>query len=263
MKPVVRLCISGVGGRIGRLVEALAKEDPGISVVLGIDIRSVTTSTIVVKSEELLPDQATMDIDALLIFINDPDSVVVQAESAAKTNTAVVVATTGLGETRLASLRVLSEKVPVLVSNNFSLGVNVMNAVLARMAKALPPHFQAEIVEAHHGRKLDAPSGTAKMLAQTICQSRGWDPELAISVGRQAGRSESPRLDEQVVIHSLRAGNIAGDHSVLFAGPSETLCLEHHAQSPQVFAEGALATVKWIAGKPAGWYTMSQMLGLE
>jgi len=261
MKPV-SLIISGVGGRMGQLVEALAIKEPGIGPVSGIDTRLVTTSTIQVKPGEPLPAQATAGIDVLLIFNNDPDSVVVQAESAAKTKTAVVVATTGLGETRLASLRVLSGSVPVLVSNNFSLGVNVMNAVLAKMAKALPPYFQIEIVEAHHGRKLDAPSGTARMLAQTVCQSREWNPELAISVGRQAGRSESPRLDEQVVIHSLRAGSIAGDHTVLFAGPSETLCLEHHAQSPQVFAEGALATVKWIAGKPAGWYTMDQMLGL-
>ena len=170
-----------------------------------------------------------------------------------------VVGTTGFDSSHYETLKACAVTSPVLIASNFSLGINLLDCLLFQVAKTLPPGFQIEIVEEHHKGKLDAPSGTAEMLAHTACLARSLNPETCIQRGR-AGRSETPREDEVVGIHAVRGGTITGTHTVIFAGPQEVIRFIHEAQSPEIFARGALRAVKWITLMPAGWYTMENVL---
>ena len=257
----IRLCISGIYGRMGKLVEKLARQDRTIDEVVGIELSGQGVLPDGVFNQTRL-DEALRKSDVLLVFTNDPASVVEQARAAVRQDVRVVIGTTGLLPPQLAALRKCSEKVSVLQASNFSLGVTLFANQMAQAAVVLDESYEVEIVEEHHGRKLDAPSGTALMLARVICEARGWDPEVAIQCGR-SGRAGTPRLTQIVGIQSVRAGNIAGNHEVIFVGPNEQLRYKHSAGGPEVFAEGALTAVKWIANEGPGWYSMNQVLGLS
>lgn len=256
----IRLCISGIGGRMGRIVAELAQKDPEIISVVGIE------AEVPQESKELFSAcsirQALVRADVLLGFANDPEAATTQSVFAMAHKIPVVLATTGLSPEQLSSLRQASQQAPIIQADNFSLGITIFARQLGQIAASLPGSYHVEIVEEHHFRKLDAPSGTALMLARVICQARGFDPAKAIQCGR-SGRSDGVRPNGIIGIQAVRGGSIAGIHEVIFAGENETLRFRHEAKGPEVFAQGALTAVKWIIGKAPGWYTMAQVLGLE
>ena len=172
---------------------------------------------------------------------------------------ALVTGTTGLSADPLDELGRYAQIGPLLHASNFSTGVNVLLA-LVRSAAAALPDYDIEIVEAHHSRKVDAPSGTALALAECAAGARSWDLDSVRQDGR-VGRTGA-RAKEEIGIHALRAGGITGHHEVWIAGQSEQLRLVHSAGCSDVFAQGALRAARWIAGRPAGRYTMAQVLGL-
>lgn len=173
---------------------------------------------------------------------------------------ALVVGTTGLGTEELDALEQASRRVPVVYGRNMSLGVNVLTELVTIAARLLGTEFDAEIIEAHHRHKLDAPSGTALQLGEAVAAARG--QQLKDVLVRDRYSSQVPRGAGAVGIASVRGGAVVGDHSVLLIGDEEILELSHRATSRTLFARGAVRAAEWVIGRPAGLYTMRDVLGL-
>ena len=159
-----------------------------------------------------------------------------------------------------AALTALAARIPMVWSANYSTGVNALFWLTRKAAEILGPDFDVEIVEMHHRLKKDAPSGTAKTLAQTILAARGQDPAGLLRHGREGLVGERTR--PEIGIHSLRGGDVVGDHTVVFAAPGERLELTHKASNRETFAVGALRAAQWVVGKDPGLYNMQDVLGL-
>jgi len=175
-------------------------------------------------------------------------------------NQALVVGTTGLTEASAMDLGRHAQKNPVVLAANFSTGVNVLLNLVAQAARLLPDH-DLEIVEMHHSRKIDAPSGTALALAKVAADARGVDPSEKVVYGRVG--DAGPRPKGEIGVHAIRGGDIAGEHSITLSGPGERLELGHFATSRAAFADGALRAARWLRDRPAGLYSMQDVLGLR
>jgi 4-hydroxy-tetrahydrodipicolinate reductase len=174
---------------------------------------------------------------------------------------ALVVGTTGLDAEIEARLDTLAARAPVLVAANFSIGVNLLLGLVRQAARALSAdRYDVEIVEVHHGRKEDAPSGTALALGRAVAEGR----ETELEAHRRDGRTGRPgvRPAGEIGMHALRGGDVVGEHQVLFLGGRERILLGHAASSRDLFAEGALEAARWAAGREPGRYTMADVLGL-
>jgi 4-hydroxy-tetrahydrodipicolinate reductase len=176
------------------------------------------------------------------------------------TDQALVIGVTGLDDRTQALLRQHSERAPVVVASNFSTGINVLLGLVAQAAGMLRD-YDLEIVEMHHNRKRDAPSGTARSLAEAAAQARGVDLQAHVLYGRQGDLG--PRPSGQIAVHALRGGDIAGEHTVYLAGGGERLALSHLATSRQAFADGALRAAGWAVRQPPGFYSMRDVLGFK
>ncbi len=175
-------------------------------------------------------------------------------------NVPVVIAVTGLEPAVCAAIDAAGRRIAVLPAANTSLGVAVMNRI-ASLAAASLPGYEIEITEAHHRHKRDAPSGTALMLGESVAQARGRQlKDLAVYARHGTG---GPRANDQIGFSVLRAGDIVGVHTVLYAGADETLEITHRATDRMCFARGALAAASWLAGRPAGLYSMQDVLGIH
>ncbi len=175
---------------------------------------------------------------------------------------ALVVGTTGLSKDLQRRLQELSGRSAVIVSANYSIGVNLMLGVVASAAKVLnADRFDVEIVEAHHRHKADAPSGTALLLGRVIAEARGASLDAVRRDGRTGKTGERPR--GEIGFHALRGGEVVGEHRVQFLGARERFEIAHAASDRSIFAEGALLAAQWLVGKPAGMYSMQDVLGLQ
>jgi len=173
---------------------------------------------------------------------------------------ALVVATTGLDEALRARLATLAERVPLVAAPNYSTGVAVLYH-LAEKAAALLPDFDMEIIEMHHRHKVDAPSGTALGLLEAAARGRAQDGREHAVYGRQG--HPGARTDSEIGVMTLRGGDVIGDHTLMLAGPGERLELTHRATNRNLFAQGALRAARFVVGRPAGRYSMAQVLGLS
>ena len=174
---------------------------------------------------------------------------------------ALVVGTTGLGATQLAALQAASRRTPVLYARNMSLGVTVLTELVRQAAVLLGPGFDVEIIEAHHRQKKDSPSGTALQLGEAVAAARG-QQFADVAVQGRSGLAAAGRVEGTIGFASVRGGAIVGDHSVLFAGAEELLELTHRATDRALFARGALRAASWIVDRPAGLYSLREVLGL-
>ena len=197
--------------------------------------------------------------DAYIDFTT-PEATATAARQAATRRVAAVVGTTGLGDDAEAALAELSEVAPVLVAPNFSLGVNLLLGLAEKAARALGPDFDLEVVEAHHRHKRDAPSGTARALAEALAAGRGLNAVEA-SIGGREG-DVGPRTRDEIGVMALRGGSVVGEHTAYFLGEGERIEISHRAESRSIFAAGAVKAALWAAGKPAGRYGMRDVLGL-
>jgi 4-hydroxy-tetrahydrodipicolinate reductase len=191
----------------------------------------------------------------VVVDFSAPSATLALAPIAARTGCAVVSGTTGLGDDVRAALERAATRVPVLWEPNMSLGVHVLSQALAQAVAALRD-WDVEIVETHHRSKLDAPSGTALRLAAVVDRARSSAPRL---VHGRHGKSGARGVDE-IGMHALRGGDVVGDHVVHLMGAGESLELTHRATNRDVFAHGALRSARWIAGRPAGTYTLAHVL---
>jgi 4-hydroxy-tetrahydrodipicolinate reductase len=262
---VTRLAVCGARGRMGRAVARLAAASDDLQLVAGIDRSTIDAVAAEFPRIVGMADAAGVlaEVDVVVDF-STPAAVreLCERHAAALVGRALVTGTTGLDEAAEELLGSLAERTAVLAAANFSVGVNLLTAVVQRVASVLgAERYDCEIVEAHHGRKLDAPSGTALALAAAAAAGR----DIPLAHVRRDGRSgeTGARPAGEIGLHSVRGGGVAGDHAVLFLGERETVELRHRALDRALFADGALTAARWIRGRPPGRYTMAGVLGLE
>jgi 4-hydroxy-tetrahydrodipicolinate reductase len=230
---MLQLVINGARGRMGRLVRALATDDERFRVVacLGRD------------DHDDAPQLAPRDVDVVIDFSSD-EGARCAAALAQRTGAALLVGTTALSAKTLDRIEVSARSAPVMIAPNTSRGIAVMNHIVTETARLLGTEFCIDLVEYHHAAKRDAPSGTARRILDSLRD--------------QAGVEVPPEH-----VHSIRAGDIPGEHQVEFTGPAERLKIFHLVAARDVFARGALNAAAWLADRPAGRHTLEQSLGLE
>ena len=222
----IRVCLIGARGRMGQTIVDLANADPKIDIVAQCDIGDSI-------------EAAMKDCDVAIDFSN-ASSIEEVCRVASQNRKALVIGTTGHSPEQRALIEKTAKSLPIVFASNFSVGVNALFALTRRAAGILGAEFKPKIVETHHTKKKDAPSGTAKTLGEIL------KAELKIDIP----------------IESIREGDVVGEHTVTFVGPSERLELTHHAESREIFGSGALRAASWVVGKPPGLYSMQDVLGI-
>jgi len=234
----LRFGLVGISGRMGREMVVLAAIDPLLPGVGGIGSRN---------AEELGDLASNCDV---LIDFSTPESSATAASAAAESGTPLVFGTTGLDADQVALLRATSVRAPVWFARNMSTGVSLLQRLLPEIARALEG-YDIELIEAHHRHKVDAPSGTALMLAEAIVAGLPGADEHPLVHGREG---HAPRQPGEIGIHAVRGGGNPGEHAILFASNEEEIRITHRAYSRQAFADGAIRAARAIHGQPPGWY---------
>jgi 4-hydroxy-tetrahydrodipicolinate reductase len=207
-------------------------------------------------------DTAVEQADVVIDFTTAAASAALAARCAERGGPGLVIGSTGFDEAQLAQIEAAARRIPVVRAGNFSLGVNMLMGLVEQAARALGPDaYDIEVFEAHHRRKVDAPSGTALMLGEAA--ARGRNVELAAVAQRQRDGITGARPDGEIGFSVMRGGGIVGEHSVVFAADDEILTLSHSARDRGLFARGAVEAARWLAGRPAGEYDMQDVLGFE
>ena len=244
-----------IGGALGRMGRELARaaSEAGVGIACGVDI-AYTGQPMDFPMVKAYADIA-VQVDVLVDF-SRADGLPALLDYAVGAHMPCVLCTTGYNEAEVAAIRTASAQVAMFRSANMSLGINVMQALCAMAAKALGSRFDVEIVEKHHRQKLDSPSGTALMLYESVRGAlSGEHPVVNGRVGRDAKRSTG-----EVGIHAVRGGTVTGEHEVGFYGNAEQIILTHRAENRGLFAEGAVRAAQFLAGRPAGFYTMQDVV---
>jgi len=246
----MKILINGMLGHMGREVLALAKQGfRGAEAACGIDQREAEAEGVRCYDSFAA---APADIDCVVDFSHHSCTEAL-LDFCVNNSLPLVLATTGQTDSERAAIAAAGEKIPLFFAANYSLGVALL-IELAKKTAAAMPEAEIEIIEKHHDRKLDAPSGTALAIARAIQQVR---PEAELNLGRSGMAKRSPT---EIGIHAIRMGNIVGEHEVLVGTPSQTISLKHEAHSRALFAEGALSAAAWLMDKGPGLYDMKDML---
>jgi 4-hydroxy-tetrahydrodipicolinate reductase len=244
---MTRIIIAGAKGRMGQALLRVAEKLPGLVVAARIDL-----------GQELV--KVIQDADVVVDFTAH-EVTVPFARLCARHKKAMVIGTTGHTKEERTELLDISTKIPMVWSSNFSTGVNALFWLTRKAAEILGPDYDLEIVEMHHRLKKDAPSGTAQTLAQILARARQQQLDKVARHGREGLVGE--RTASEIGIHSVRGGDVVGDHTVIFATTGERLELTHKASSRETFAGGALRAAQWVIGKAPGLYDMQDVLGLK
>ena len=266
----MRLIVAGAGGRMGRTLVRIIDATPGVVLAGALE---APTSPLLGKDAGVLAGlpangvECSADLWKLsanadgIVDFTVPAATIANVAIAAQRGIVHVIGTTGLSESDEAVIRSVTGQAVVVKAGNMSLGVNLLAALVKRAARSLDANFDIEVVEMHHRAKIDAPSGTALMLGQAAAAGRG----IALEEHSARGRDgvTGARRTGDIGFASLRGGTAAGDHSVIFAGQNERLVLSHHAEDRVLFAHGALKAALWAHGKPPGFYSMADVLGLS
>ena len=253
---MIKILMHGCNGRMGQMISGLVRDEEEMMIAAGVDTyQGVSNEYPVFGSIDACDD----DVDVVIDFSNAGAADAVM-EYCAKRQIPLVFCTTGLSEEQLQKLEDTAKQTAVLKSANMSLGINLLLKLLKDAAKVLAPAgYDIEIVEKHHNQKLDAPSGTALALADSI--NEAMDGSYVYTYDRSQVRRK--REKKEIGISAVRGGTIVGEHEVLFAGLDEVIELKHTAYSRSVFGKGAVEAARFLAGKPAGMYDMSDVIGLE
>ncbi len=267
---MLKLVVSGAAGRMGRAIIALLDQEDGITLGAALEKKGhagvggewTTQVGDALRSVSLLdqPRKAVQKGDVIVDFTH-PSYTSLLLPEALKAEKPMVIGTTGFSEEEKKKVRKVAQKIPIVFSPNMSVGMNVMFKLVADAAAALGDAYDAEIMEVHHHNKQDAPSGTALRLGEAIAFARG---TRLSRVGRFVRQGMiGARSVGEIGIQSLRAGDVVGQHTVLFAGPGERIELSHHAHSRDNFARGALLAAAWVVHQKPGLYTMMDVLNLR
>jgi len=272
---MVKIGVNGALGKMGSRILCLANEQPkDFAIVqafeinkyqeMGKDISALLNlgKKLGVPLENPQPyvdKKKKLTCDVLIDF-SGPDGTRWCNEAASDSKIkGLVVGSTGLDDALIKSLRTTAKRLPVVVSSNMSVGVNLLVELLDTLTRKLPKDFDIEITEAHHRHKKDAPSGTALMLAAVIAKAKNWDLKKVLKY-RQEGKIKEDRPSDEIGMQVIRAGQIVGDHTILFSGPAETIEITHRAQSRDTFARGALLAASFVLSAKPGLYSMADVL---
>ncbi len=239
----MNLLIYGISGCMGSLIEELAKEDGCFDNIYG-------------KSKESLGIDTNKKYDVIIDF-SHPSSLDDIIDLAKDNKASLVIGTTGYSERQLEKIKHLSKEIPILKSTNMSMGMNILFSLVEKTASILKDKVDIEVIESHHNRKVDAPSGSAKTILESI--ERGLGEKRRHQHGRYG---ECKRQKGEIGIHSIRGGNIVGFHEASFINELETIKISHEAYNRSVFANGALIAAKFVANKEPGLYTMKDILNV-
>ncbi|MBE5867211.1 MAG: 4-hydroxy-tetrahydrodipicolinate reductase [Lachnospiraceae bacterium] len=251
---MIKVIMHGCNGRMGQVISGLIAADADMEMVAGVDGRDDGHNSYPVFSEI---EKCDVEADCIIDFSAAP-AVDKLLDYCVDKNMPCVLCTTGLSEEQLAKVAEVSKKVAILKSANMSLGINLLIKMLKEATGVLAPAgYDIEIVEKHHNQKLDAPSGTALALADSI--NAELNNEYEYVYDRSTRREKRPV--KEIGISAVRGGTIVGDHDVIFAGMDEVITFSHTAYSRAVFGKGAVQAAKFLAGKPAGMYDMSDVIG--
>lgn len=250
---MVRVIMSGCGGKMGKVITELVAGEKEMEIVAGIDVADCTSASYpIFKSLK----ECSVDADVVIDFSNAKGTDAL-LDSCVEKKLPCVLCTTGLSAEQIAHVERASEKTAILRSGNMSVGINLLLKLLRQAAPVLAEAgFDMEIVEKHHNQKVDAPSGTALMLADAVNEAAGGGYEYVYD---RSGRREK-RPEKEIGISAVRGGTIVGDHDVIFAGTDEVITISHRAYSRNVFAKGAVEAAKFLAGKEAGLYDMGSVI---
>jgi 4-hydroxy-tetrahydrodipicolinate reductase len=257
----IRIGVAGALGRMGKVLGELVGARPDMTLAALVD-RPEARGQRVGELEVLSPGAALPLCDVIVDFSTAAAATALAQAAAARGGPALVLGATGYSQADEQAIQDAARRIAIAKSGNYSLGVNLLLGLVRQAAAALPARdYDIEVFEAHHRRKVDAPSGTALMLGQAAADGRG--VELAKSSERGRDRITGPRAEGAIGFSVMRGGGIVGEHSVVFAAEDEILTLSHSARDRSLFARGALEAARWIADRPAGLYDMMDVLGLR
>ncbi|MDR1753300.1 MAG: 4-hydroxy-tetrahydrodipicolinate reductase [Eubacterium sp.] len=252
---MIKIALNGAGGKMGRVIASLAAGRKDCEICAGIDLNSERYSTFPVYKKIFDMNE---DPDVIIDF-SSPKAISDLLSFCKMRNKPIVVATTGYSEEETALIKAAARQIPVFFTFNMSLGINLLLDLSQKAARVLGRQFDVEIIEKHHNLKKDAPSGTAIMIAEALNRQLGGNMRYVYD--RHTLRKE--RDYEEIGIHSIRGGNIVGEHSVVFAGHDEIIEISHSASSKEVFANGALNAGLFLSKQKKGIYSMTDLLGCK
>ncbi len=235
---MIKLGVAGAIGKMGRRIIELAQQDKDFEMTFALERRGIPEIGKEIGKLKISSNPDGMFLIDVFVDFTTPEASEAHLDYVARYKKGLVLGTTGLSDAQIEKVKEVAKVVPVVFSPNMSIGVNTLFQVLPDLAKKLGPDYSIEIVEAHHKNKKDAPSGTAKKMVQVLTDATG----------------------KQIPAHSIRLGDIFGDHTVIICGNSERIEIKHQAHTRDLFVIGALKAAKWIANKPAGLYTMQDVL---
>lgn len=267
---MIKLTVCGAAGRMGSRIIALSKEYAELKLVgaieskvntkVGLDAGVVAgIGEIGVKISEDI-SKVIGETDVVVNFTS-PEATLEHLEIVSKSMKSIVIGTTGFSNEQISIIQDASRDIPIVLSPNMSIGVNLLFKILRDVARVLGDDYDIEIVEAHHRMKKDAPSGTAVKMAKVIADALGRNFDEVAVYARKGIIGE--RTKKEIGIQTVRAGDIVGEHTVLFGGLGERIEITHKASSRDTFARGALKAALWLYGKPAGLYDMGDVLGIK
>lgn len=267
---MVRAIVSGAAGRMGSRIIALMKETKGLSLIGALENKGHATigrdagelagigKIDIAVSDNL---QSLIGSTDVLIDFTLPSATLERLKTASKNKKAMVIGTTGFKKEEIAEIKSLVNKIPCVMAPNMSVGVNLLLKVIADIARVLKDDYDVEIIEAHHRMKKDAPSGTALKMAQVIADALGRNLDEVGTYARKGIIGERPQ--KEIGIQTIRAGDIVGEHTVLYGGLGERIEVTHRVSSRDTFARGALRAAQWVVNQKPGLYDMQDVLGLK
>lgn len=269
MGPPVRIIVTGAAGRMGQRLISLAHESTRLQLVgatetlghprLGTDVGLIAGCGAfgVSLTDNLASILTHADV---VIDFTSPSATLEHVRHIADQKKAIVVGTTGFTQDELRNFKSIASSIPSVMAPNMSVGINVLLKVLGTITQALGDDYDIEVIEAHHNQKKDAPSGTALKLAEALAEAKQWDLQETGKYARHGLIGERPR--KEIGMQTIRAGDIAGDHTILFGGLGERVEITHRAHNRDPFARGALRAAEWVIHQKPGLYSMADVLGL-
>ncbi|MEY8000405.1 4-hydroxy-tetrahydrodipicolinate reductase [Clostridium sp. Mt-5] len=247
---MIRIILNGCNGKMGKVITDLSEKNSKLSIVAGVDKNCIKGKF------PIFPDISKCDVEAdVILDFSRPEALNSLLQYGREKNVAIILCTTGYSDDEIKKISTASKYIPVFRSANMSIGINVINKVLKDISAFLYKNFDIEIIEKHHNQKVDAPSGTALLLGNTIRDSIS--ENINFVNGREGIRK---RTHNEIGIHAVRGGSIVGEHEVIFAGQGETIEIKHTAISREVFAVGALKACEFMYKRESGLYSMEDVI---
>lgn len=257
---MIRLAVAGAVGRMGRCVLELAKRDDRFAVVAALTKPGCAMVGRQLPVGDGVTVSETLDTDAdVLIDFTVADATKAWLNICRERKIPMVIGSTGHSDAQLAEINTAANQMPILMASNFSVGIQALAKIVGTLAAELGEAYDIELIETHHRHKIDAPSGTALMLLDEIAKATGRSRETSAVYGRHGRTGARPA--GQIGVHSVRMGEIIGQHEIHISGPGETITIRHSAHSRDAFAHGALRGAAWLVGRQAGLYSMRDVVG--